>query len=54
MQSFDFPPKILYENKYCNQDDFNVLVCGERIENKKVVRSVFKLHFANFECKEYT
>ena len=29
-ESFDFPPKVLYENRYCNQDDFSILVCGGR------------------------
>ena len=21
-------PKVLYKNRYCNQDDFSILVCG--------------------------
>ena len=53
-ESFNFPPKILYENRYCNQDDFSILVCGGKIENKKVVNSVYKLDGSNFECEEYT
>ena len=51
-KNFDFPPKVLYENRYCNQDDFNVLVCGGRDKNNKTVKSVFKLQGPNFECKE--
>ena len=31
--SFDFPPKVLYENRYCNQDDFSIIVSGGINEN---------------------
>ena len=51
-ESFNFPQKVLYENRYCNQDDFSVLVCGGRDKNNKTVKSVFKLQGPNFECKE--
>ena len=53
-ENFDFPPKVLYENRYCNQVDFSVLVCGGRNKNYKNVKSVFKLHFPNFKCEKYT
>ena len=54
-ESFDFPPKILYENRYCNQDDFSVLVCGERIRNKKRnVKTVSKLYCPQHKCKKFT
>ena len=39
--SFDFPPKVLYENRYCNQDNFSVLVCGGLRKNNKTVESIF-------------
>ena len=50
-KSFDFPPKILYENRYCNQDDFSVLVCGGRDKNYKTVESIFKIYCPKFECE---
>ena len=52
-KSFDFPPKILYENRYCNQNDFSVLVCGGRDKNYKTVESIFKISFPKFECEEF-
>ena len=53
-ENFDSPPKVLYENRYCNQDDFSVLVCGGKDQNDKLVKSVFKLDGSNFQCEEYT
>ena len=35
-KSLNFPPKVLYENRYCNQDDFSVLVCGGRNETGEI------------------
>ena len=55
-KKFDFPPKILYENRYCNQDGFSVLVCGGINLFKtgsKPVKSVFKLHNTDFKCEKY-
>ena len=51
---FDFPPKILYENRYCNQEDFSVLVCGGRTENNKVVKTVYKLDGRELKCNNFT
>ena len=35
-KKLDFSQKILYENRYCNQDDFSVLVCGGRNETGEI------------------
>ena len=53
-KNFNFPPKVLYENRYCNQDDFSVLVCGGKDKNDKLVRSVFKIHGSKLESEYYT
>ena len=53
-ESFDFPPKVLYKNRYCNQDDFSFLVCGRRNENKIQIDTVYKLDGPDFDCKKYT
>ena len=29
-----FVPKVLYENRYCSQNDFSIIVCGG--QNKKM------------------
>ena len=50
IKSFDFPPKNIYENRYCNQNDFSILVCGgKRERNGEFVNSVFKLHGSQLE-----
>ena len=51
---FDFPPTVLYENRFCNQDDFSILVCGGIDQNNNLVKSIFKLQGPNFECEKYT
>ena len=53
-ESFCFPLKVLYENRYCNQDDFSVLICGRHNQNNEDVKSIYKLYGPNFECKKYT
>ena len=42
-KSFHFPSKVLYENRYCNQDDFSVLVCGGKNKSDIVVDTVYRL-----------
>ena len=54
IKNSDFPPNILYENRYCRQDDFSILVCGGKNENNKVVKSIFQMYGPQLECKEYT
>ena len=46
-------PAVLYENRYCNQDDFTVLVCGGRKHNKKMLNDVYELKGPNFECSKF-
>ena len=50
----DFPPKILYKNRYCNQDDFSVLVCGGKFKNDEVKNNVFKLDGLELKCEKHT
>ena len=53
-KNLNFPPKVLYENRYCNQNDFSVLVYGVVDQNNKLVKSFFKLQGPYFECEKYT
>ena len=46
--SFDFPLKVLYENRYCNQDDFSILVCGGLNKQHNNWKSIFKLNGPEF------
>ena len=48
-----FQLKVLYENRYCNQDDFSILVCGGMNNNYRYQKSVFKLNGSEFEYKHY-
>ena len=50
----DFPPKVLYENRYCNQDDFSILVCGGMNKNKIVVDTVYKLYGPEYKFEKCT
>ena len=52
-KGFDFPPNVLYENRYCNQDDFSVLVCGGKNINSNKLKNIFKLNGSTFECEIY-
>ena len=53
-KSFYFPPKVLYKNRHCNQDDFSVLVCGGINKKHKSVESITKFYCSEFKCEEFT
>ena len=53
-KGFNFPPKVLYENRYCNQDDCSVLVCGGKNKSKIFVDTVYKLDGLELNCEKYT
>ena len=40
-------PEVLYNNRYCNQDDFNIIICGGRM-HKKVLRKCIQINPSNF------
>ena len=46
-------PNVLYENRYCNQDDFSILVCGGNNENDTTLNDVYELKGPNFECSKF-
>ena len=50
-KSFDFPPNVLYENRYCHQDDFKVLVNGGIDKNYEILKSIFKFIILNLNVK---
>ena len=53
-KNLNFPPKVLYKNRYCNQDNFSILVCGGRDKSYKAVKSVYKLDGQELKCKKFT
>ena len=46
-------PNVLYENRYCNQDDFYILVCGGYTKNEEILKDVYELKGANLECTKF-
>ena len=42
-------PTVLYENRYCNQDGFSILICGGVNENKEAVNDVYEFEGPKFE-----
>ena len=45
-------PKVLYENRYCNQEDFSILVCGGKDKNGKITNEVSELKIPNLKLKK--
>ena len=46
-------PKVLYENRYCNQEDFSILVCGGIDEDYECINPVFKFKISSFEGTDF-
>ena len=45
--------KVLYENRYCNQEGFSILVCGGKDKNCKDTNQVLELKVPSFEVTEF-
>ena len=45
-------PKVLYENRYCNQKEFSILVCGGKDKNGKITNEVLELEVPSFKVKK--
>ena len=41
-------PTVLYENRYCDQDGFSILICGGNNENREAVNDVYELKGSDF------
>ena len=46
-------PKVLYENRYCNQEGFSILVCGGKDKNGKVTNEVLELKIPSFKVYKF-
>ena len=46
-------PKVLYENRYCNQEGFSILVCGGKDKKGKVTNEVLELEIPSFNVKKF-
>ena len=44
---------VLYENRYCNQEGFSILVFGGKDKNGKVTNEVLELEIPSFELKKF-
>ena len=52
-ERLDFPPSILYENRYCYQNNISVLFCVGKTNNRKIVKSAFEIDGPELICKNY-
>ena len=46
-------PKVLYENRYCNQEHFSKLVCGGIDKSFKRMNQVLKIKVPSFKVTEF-
>ena len=49
-QWFDVRPSVLYENRYCEQNEFDILVNHENRESKDHTNSVIQIESADVKC----
>ena len=45
-------PKVFYENRYCDQKGFSILVCGGKDKKGKFTNEVLKLEIPSFKVKK--
>ena len=45
-------PKVLYGNRYCNQEGFSILICGGKDKNGKITNEVLELKIPNLKLKQ--
>ena len=46
-------PKVLYENRYCNQEGFSILICGGKDKKGKITNKVLELKISSFKEKKF-
>ena len=49
-------PNALYENRYCDQDEFSIVVCGGETDKSRgciSLNDVYELKGPNFECSKF-
>ena len=47
-------PKVLYENRYCNQEGFSILICGGKDKNGEITNKVFELEISSFKVHKFS
>ena len=46
-------PSVLYENRYCDQDEFSIVVCGRESRGYMSLNDVYEMKGPNFECSKF-
>ena len=46
-------PKVLYENRYCNQNGFSILICGGRDNDYILTNEVLELEIPSLKLKKF-
>ena len=49
-QRFDVRPLVLYENRYCDQNEFDIIINFEEREIKDTTNSIFQTKNDNVKC----
>ena len=49
-QRFDVRPSVLYENRYCDQNEFDIIINFEEREIKDTTNSIFQTKNDNVKC----
>ena len=47
-------PNALYKNRYCNQDDLNIMICGGYIKQNASLNDVYELKGTNLLCNHFS
>ena len=46
-------PKVLYENRYCNQEGFSILICGGKDKKENITNEVLELKTPSFKVNKF-
>ena len=49
-QRFDFRPSVLYENRYCDLNEFDIIIYHEDRESKDSTNSIIQIENVDVKC----
>ena len=51
-QHFGGKPSVLYENRYCDQNEFDIIINHEANESKDSTKSIINIERADVKCND--
>ena len=51
---FSKVPKVLYENRYCNQEEFSILACEGSFKNEDMTNKILEFKIPSFKVKKFS